>query len=296
MRNTLCAVVLLMSVAFSVAAQAADGTLAAARDLYVSASYDDALAMLSGLSTASPTTEERQSIDLYRTLCLFALGRSNDADRIIEGMLMREPLYRASSDELSPRVTSAFESARKRILPAIIQKEYADAKNAFDNQNFPVASAGFAEVLKSIADPDIASLAGAPPLADIRTLASSFRDLSAKLTPPPPPKVEPKPVRPVRSVYGVDDRDVIAPVAMQQRVPKYPANVLRPLSGVLEFLVDENGAVQGPMMQVSIDPSYDQMVIAAAKKWLYQPATLDGKPVKFLKRLSISVSVTPPSQ
>mgnify|MGYP003693777601 CR=1 FL=1 len=58
MRNTLCAVVLLMSVAFSASAQAADGTLAAARDLYVSASYDDALAMLSGLSTASPTTEE----------------------------------------------------------------------------------------------------------------------------------------------------------------------------------------------------------------------------------------------
>ena len=113
MRNTLCAVVLLMSVAFSVSAQAADGTLAAARDLYVSASYDDALAMLSGLSTASPTTEERQSIDLYRTLCLFALGRSNDADRIIEGMLMREPLYRPSSEELSPRVTSAF----REILP-----------------------------------------------------------------------------------------------------------------------------------------------------------------------------------
>jgi hypothetical protein len=284
-----------MSVAFSVSAQAADGTLAAARDLYVSASYDDALAMLSGLSTASPTMEERQSIDLYRTLCLFALGRSNDADRIIEGMLMREPLYRASSEELSPRVTSAFESARKRILPAIIQKEYADAKNAFDNQDFAVASAGFAEVLKSIADPDIVALAGAPPLADIHTLASSFRDLSVKLTPPPPaPKVDPKPARPVRSVYGVDDRDVIAPVAMQQRVPKYPANVIRPLSGVLEFVVDESGAVQGPMMRVSIDQSYDQMVIAAAKKWLYQPATLDGKPVKFVKRLSISVSVTPP--
>jgi hypothetical protein len=284
-----------MSVAFSVSAQAADGTLAAARDLYVSASYDDALAMLSGLSTASPTMEERQSIDLYRTLCLFALGRSNDADRIIEGMLMREPLYRASSDELSPRVTSAFESARKRILPAIIQKEYADAKNAFDKQDFAVASAGFADVLKSIADPDIASLAGAPPLADIRTLASSFRDLSVKLTPPPPaPNVDPKPARPVRSVYGVDDRDVIAPVAMQQRVPRYPANVIRPLSGVLEFVVDESGAVQGPMMRVSIDQSYDQMVVAAAKKWLYQPATLDGKPVKFVKRLSISVSVTPP--
>jgi hypothetical protein len=293
MRNTICASVLLIAVAFAVPAYAADGTLAAARDLYVSASYDDALAMLSGLSNGSRSSEERQSIDFYRTLCLFALGRANDADRVIEGMLTREPLYRASSEELSPRVTSAFENARRRILPGVIQREYAEAKSAFDKQDFVVASAGFASVLKSVADPDIASLAGAPPLSDIRTLASSFRDLSVKLTPPPAPKPDPKPVRPVRSVYSGDDRDVIAPMAVQQRVPKYPAAVSRPLSGVVEFVVDETGAVQAPMMLVSIDPSYDSMVISAAKKWLYQAATLDGKPVKYIKRLTISVSVSP---
>ena len=294
MRNTICAVVLLMTLAFSVPAHAADATLAAARDLYVSASYDDALAMLSGLSNGFQSPEERQSIDLYRTLCLFALGRSTDADRVIEGMLMREPLYRASSEELSPRVQSAFQSARKRILPSVIQKEYADAKNAFDKQDWAVASAGFAEVLKSITDPDIAALAGAPPLSDIRTLASGFRDLAVKSTPPPATPPAPKPVRPVRSVYSADDRDVVAPLAMQQRVPKYPANVVRPLSGVLEFVVDETGLVQTPMMQVSIEQSFDQMVVAAAKKWVYQPATLDGKPVKYIKRRTISVSVSPP--
>jgi hypothetical protein len=31
---------------------------------------------------------------------------------------------------------------------------------------------GFAEVLKSLGDPDIAASAGAPPLSDIKTLAS----------------------------------------------------------------------------------------------------------------------------
>jgi hypothetical protein len=51
-------------------------------------------------------------------------------------------------------VTSAFERASGSS--AIIQKEYADAKNAFDKQDLAVASAGFADVLKSIADPDIA--------------------------------------------------------------------------------------------------------------------------------------------
>jgi hypothetical protein len=294
MRNTICAVVLLVSTAFAASAHAADGTLAAARDLYVSASYDDALTMLSGLTSGTRTVEELQSVDLYRTLCLVALGRSADADRVIEGMLMRQPLYRASSEELSPRLQSAFQTARKRILPGVIQKEYAEAKNAFDKQEFVVASSGFSSVLKSLADPDIAAAAGTPPLADIRTLATSFRDLSVKLIPPPPaPKVEAKPVRPVRAVYTAEDRDVTTPVALQQRVPKYPAAVTRPLSGVLEFVVDETGAVQTPMMLVSIDPSYDQMVIGAAKKWTYQPATVDGKPVKYIKRLTISVSVAP---
>ena len=49
---------------------------------------------------------------------------------------MREPLYRASSDELSPRADVGVRDARKRILPAIIQKEYADAKTAFDKTGF----------------------------------------------------------------------------------------------------------------------------------------------------------------
>lgn len=295
MRNTTCAVILLITTAFAASAHAADGTLAAARDLYVSASYDDALTMLSGLTGGTRSVEEQQSIDLYRTLCLVALGRSADADRVIEGMLMRQPLYRSTNEELSPRLQTAFQTARKRILPAVIQKEYADAKNSFDKQDYVTASAAFNQVLKSLADPDIGTAAGAPPLADIRTLATSFRDLSAKLTPPPPPapKVEAKPVRPVRSVYSADDRDVAAPVALQQRVPKYPAAVARPLSGVLEFVVDETGAVQAPMMLVGIDPQYDPMVVAAAKKWLYQAATVDGKPVKYIKRLTISVSVSP---
>jgi hypothetical protein len=300
MRHTTCAVVLLLCVAFS-AHPAAEGTvasLAAARDLYVSASYDDALTMLGSLSGATRPPDEQQSIDLYRTLCLYALGKSTDAERVIEAMLVRQPLYRPANEELSPRVQTAFQNARKRILPGIIQKEYAEAKAAFDNKDWPVASAGFDEVLKSIADPDIMQAAGAPPLSDIKTLASGFRDLSAKMIPAAAPKVvePPKPVRPVKQFYTAEDRDVMAPVAIQQRVPKYPAAVTRPLVGVVEFVVDENGAVQSPRMQMTIDPSFDSMVVSAAKKWTYQPATLEGKPVKYMKRLTISVAVASQQQ
>jgi hypothetical protein len=300
MRNIICASALLISVAVPVTTYGADASLAAARDLYVSASYDDALAMLGTLSNGSKSVEERQSIDLYRTLCLFALGKTTEADRMIEAMLLRDPLYRAADEELSPRVENAFQTARKRILPSVIQQKYAEAKAAFDKQQWAVASTGFADVLKSIADPDIAASAGAPPLSDIKTLALGFRDLAVKSTPPPAPAPKaaepPAPVRPVKAFYTAEDRDVRPPVATQQRVPKYPANVTRPLQGVVQFVIDENGAVQTPTMPVSIDMSYDGMVIAAAKKWQYAPATLDGKPVKYLKRLTISVSVTPPAQ
>jgi len=110
-------------------------------------------------------------------------------------------------------------------------------------------------------------------------------------------KVEPpKPVRQLKAVYTAEDRDVVAPVAVVQRVPKYPANVTKPLQGVVQFVIDENGAVLTPTMPVSIDMSYDGMVMSAAKKWQYTPAMLDGKPVKYMKRLTISVSVTPPQQ
>jgi hypothetical protein len=298
MRNIICASALLISVAVPVTTDAADASLAAARDLYVSASYDDALAMLSTLSTGTRSLQERQSIDLYRTLCLFAIGKTTDADRLIEAMLLRDPLYRAADEELSPRVENAFQSARRRILPSVIQQKYAEAKAAFDKQEWAAASTGFADVLKSIADPDIAATAGAPPLSDIKTLASGFRDLAVKSTPPPlppaPKVVESKPVRPVKAVYTPEDRDVLPPIAVVQRVPKYPANVTRPLQGVVQFVIDENGAVQTPSMPVSIDMSYDGMVISAAKKWQYTPAMLDGKPVKYLKRLTISVAVAPP--
>jgi hypothetical protein len=180
MRNIICASALLISVAVPVTIYGADASLAAARDLYVSASYDDALAMLGSLSNGSKSVGERQSIDLYRTLCLFALGKATDADRVIEGMLLRDPLYRAADEELSPRVENAFQSARRRILPSVIQQKYAEAKAAFDKQDWATASTGFGDVLKSINDPDIAASAGGPPLSDIKTLSAGFRDLAVK--------------------------------------------------------------------------------------------------------------------
>ena len=276
----------------------AEGSLAAARELYASAAYDDALTMLNALAPEAKVSDERQSIDLYRTLCLVALGRTSEADRAIETIIDRDPLYRASLDDVSPRLRTAFIDTRKRMLPVIIQKQYADAKAAFDSKAFDTAAIGFTAVLAGLADPDIASLVGVPPLSDIRTLASGFKELSATLVPPPPPPPAPvpapEPPRPVRAMYGAADAGVIAPVAIQQKVPRYPGAVLKATTGMVELVIDEKGAVVSRSMRLTIDPVFDRLVLLAAEKWQYQPATLNGMPVKFLKRLSITVSPAAP--
>ena len=152
-------------------------TLSAARDLYASAEYDSALKLLDRLSGAS--SEDQQSIELYRSLCLLAVGRTQDAERSVEMIIARDPLYRPGED-LSPRMRTAFSEARKRLLPSIVQQQYADAKGAFERKEFESAASGFRRVVDALNDPDMGSAASKPPLADLRTLAAGFHDLSVK--------------------------------------------------------------------------------------------------------------------
>ena len=55
----------------------------------------------------------------------------------------------------------------------------------------------------------------------------------------------------------------------------------------------KGGSVESASMVVPVTNSYDKMVMTAASRWLYQPATMNGTPVKFRKR--IQITVTPPA-
>jgi periplasmic protein TonB len=59
---------------------------------------------------------------------------------------------------------------------------------------------------------------------------------------------------------------------------------------MLEVTVDEQGRVSNLNLRVSLHPVYDQMLLAAARDWRYQPATFNGRPVKFRKIIQISVA------
>jgi hypothetical protein len=270
----------------------------AARELYAAARYEEALRLLDDAASGKTVSEQRQEIELYRALCLFALGRQTDADRAIETLISVDPLYRPA-DELSPRIRTAISDTRRRMLPAIIQQQYSDAKSAFDKQDFAGAAAAFKRVVDSINDPDIAQAAAQPPLSDLRVLAGGFRDLSMKAIPPPPPP--PPPVAPApppppavnlatRIFNGEGGEEVLPPVPIRQDVPQYPGP-LRPggVTGVIEVVISAAGRVESAAMVEPTTPGYDRLVQAATSSWLYQPATVNGTPVRFRKRIRITV-------
>ena len=298
MRITRTAVTCLVILLLTAARLHAQDTLATARDLYASAEYDNALKLLERLSATSG--EEQQSIDLYRSLCLLAVGRNQDAERSIETIIARDPLYRPI-DELSPRMRNAFSDAKRRVLPAIVQQQYAEAKGAFERKEFETAAFGFKRVVEALNDPDMGVAAKQPPLSDLRTLAAGFHDLSVKGIPPPPPPapvaVAPPAAAPVRlppRIYTGEERNVVPPQVVVQTLPKYPGAVPpRGVTGVVEIVINEGGAVESAAMVVPVTSSYDKMVVTAATKWQYQPAMMNGTPVKFRKR--IQITVTPPA-
>ena len=290
----------------------AQASLNRAKELYSSANYDEALTMLNELGTSviseggvvvGVPSEEAASVALYRVLCLVAVGRSAEVDLAIDRLVSQHPLYRPPSDELSPRIRTAVNTARLRVLPNLVQKRYEESRSHYDRGEFAAASAGFKWVLTALADPDLAYLAGQAPLSDIKTLAGGFAGLAEKaLAPPPPPPVvvsapppvlaanPAKPSRDLMRVFSMEDADAKAPVTLRQNMPRFPGGLTAAMSGVIEIIIDAAGNVESARLIDPVHVQYDTLLLNAAKRWQYQPATVDGSPVRYNKRIQVSLS------
>jgi TonB family protein len=289
-----CGVASILSLAAPVSSQE---SLAAARQLYASAEYTTALAMLNGLLTSSPPADERQSIELFRVLCLFAVDQVDDANTAIREMLLRDPMYRPSMEEVPRRLRTAFSDARKRFLPSVIEQKYADAKTAFDREDFKAAAEGFTQVMMALSDPDLGPAAQERPLADMRALASGFNELAIRAIAPPRapdaavPAPAPAPASPadLHRIYDASDGNVRAPVIVRQDFPAFSGPLFVQTHTRLEVVIDETGAVESATIMAGLNPRYNAQVLTAARFWRYQPATVDGVPVKFRKRIQITL-------
>jgi hypothetical protein len=280
------------------AAQSESNPLAAARDLYASARYDEALAVLNAIRPAEST--DRKTVEQYRSLCLLALGRGAEAEGAIAAVVTEDPLYQPSEADASPRVRAAFTEVRQRLLPELVASRYTEAKASFDRKDFALAEQQFRHVMSLLEDPQMAGRQ-----MDLRVLVSGFLDLSSRAASPPPeakPSAPPPPapmssMRPTPGrVYQAEDDGVTVAVPIKQEVPRVPNAVTAQARerGLLELVIDETGRVVSVMVRMSVHPIYDTQLVAAARDWKYLPATFGGQPVKFRKMVQVTVSKRAP--
>jgi TonB family protein len=271
---------------------------AAARDLYASARYDEALVMLNGMQPAIGGAPDRRSIEQYRSLCLLALGRGPEAESAIAAVVTADPLYVPGRSDSSPRVRTAFGEVRQRLLPEIARARYMKAKAAFDRKDHSDAERQFRGVLLLLNDPQMGGR-----LSDLRELAAGFLDLSTAAAAPLPPvrkpepkKLEPAPpppppiaVRAPGRIWIGEEPGVTPPVPIRQEMPRVQASIQNHVRdrGLLEVIIDEQGRVVGLTIRSSVHPIYDTLLMTAARDWRYQPATVGGVPVKFKKLIQI---------
>lgn len=236
MRTRVVASVVLAGCLTTTIAVAQQSPLVAARDLYASARYDEALAMLNGIRPGeSDTGSDMKSVEQYRSLCLLALGRGPEAEKAIAAVVTVDPAYQPSESEASPRVRAAFSDVRRRLLPQIASARYTVAKETFDRRDFASAEGQFRELLALLDDPDMGGK-----LSDLRMLVAGFVDLSAAAAAPaaaPALAPEPQPAppapaptaaaaaqpstQPALRIYSGDEPGIKLPVPIKQEVPQY---------------------------------------------------------------------------
>jgi TonB family protein len=292
--TTVWAIVVLASAAY---AQPAN-PLAAARDLYASARYDEALALLNGMRPADGLGPDRKSVEQYRSLCLLALGRAGEAESAIAAVVTVDPLFVPDEAEASPRVRTAFRDVRQRLLPQIASGHYTLAKAAFDRKEYASAERQFTALASLLDDPQMGAR-----LSDLRVLVSGFRALAIAAAAPPPPTKKEEPLAvpappPAAAdhlsfprVWNSDDAGVTAAVVIRQDLPPVPLGIAsQTRDGLLEVVVDEKGRVAAMTLRSSVHVRYDQLLMAAARDWRYRPATVNGVPVKFRKLIQVKVT------
>lgn len=266
--------------------------LAEARELYASARYDEALAVLNRLRPDDAVLTERKSIAQYRSLCLLALGREDEAEEAIATVITADPLFQPTESDAAPRVRAAFSDVRERLLPEIAAARYNSAKAAYDRKEHALAEQNFRELLVLLDDRQMGGR-----LADLRVLAAGFLELSAVAAAPPAqpepesePAVPPAPVADPNRIYIAEDEHVRPPATLRQDLPSIPLAIRHQVRdrGLLEIVIDEQGRVTFIALRVGIHPHYDPMLTTAARDWRYEPAMLDGVPVKFRKLIRIA--------
>jgi tetratricopeptide (TPR) repeat protein len=308
--------VMVAAVLIGTAVKAAAGDrLAEALRLYDDAMYTGALEVLDQIAIEQPSPDVHQ----YRALCFIALGRSDAAERAMSDIVAADPFFALDAEAASPRVAAQFAAVRRRLLPPLIRRGFADATARYREGATAQARQQFDRVLKLLDDP---ALQNDQALSDLALVAGAFVELTRAQTPPPPiapiaRSIVAAPLPPSLAAAAADPAPAVAPTAVVSPAPMRvtasepvafePAvAVVRPLpkwmppdaraalrkySGTIAVEVDARGHVVAAASKRIIHPAYDPMVLAAAREWVFRPARQNGRPVK--SEVTVEIELLP---
>ena len=277
----------------------AQESLQTAQALYASASYDEALAMLERLQKQPLPLAAAVELQQNRALCLLALGRTADAEDALAVVVKTDPTYRPAEATTAPRVRTIFKDVRSKLLASVIVSVYNDARGAYDQHQFADALKGFEQVQTLVADPDLPA-ADAKAVQEYKVLADGFAKLADVATHPPapapaaatapaPPPPPAPPAPDYTRVFDSNDKNVTAPVTLRQDMPRWVTQGQPlPRGGALELIIAAGGVVERATLTQGMSPNFDHQLLEATKNWKYQPATLDGHPVRYRKLIRIN--------
>jgi TonB family protein len=302
---------LIVATGFGVAGASAQDPIGAAKDLYASAAYEEALSALTSVTEHSAPDVVHQA-DQYRAFCLLALGRNAEAESAAESAIRHDPLAELDQQDASPRIEAMFTLVRKRLLPGLIRDAYRTARAATEKGDLAGGVQQLTAV-RSMLDQAKHLNAWDEALDDINLLVDGFLELSripaergpavvplsqqpaAEAPGPGPGTDHPEGNASVIRSYSILDADVTAPVVVRQEIPVVPRSLAsmmdsgRKKSGTLEITIDEAGAVQHAFMREPVNAMFDAWVIEAARSWQYRPARREGVPVRYVLRIRVSV-------
>jgi TonB family protein len=289
---------------------AAQTALDAARDLYAAAAYEDALSELARVHDSSSVAPETAvEMDEYRAFCLFALGRTGEAETAAESVIRRDPLVQLDHRDASPRVDAMFTAVRKRVLPQLIRDEYRSARSLVTAKS-PDAVAHLERVNRLLHQAETLG-ASDDTLADLGTLVDGFIELArandaphtAAARPDGRAATQPAPdTSAEKNAHATHETptsatralpDIHPPVTLSQAPPRAPAALLDILrtsghTGAYDIVIDEAGSVREVRVRESLNAAYDNLVQIAARNWKYRPATNNGVPVTFVKTIVLN--------
>jgi hypothetical protein len=156
------------------------------------------------------------------------------------------------------------------------EDEFRRAQRLFDAKQYSSAQEGFARVARML-DGDTT-----PASSELRWKANEYSELARGFTG--------HDASIATRLYTSADPGVTEPIPLG---PFLPSADLEGTTTALELVIDAKGRVESVRLTNPQDNYHTQWWLPAAKAWRFEPATKDGVPVRFLKRILLPYEQAP---